>query len=593
MRGTLLDGAGEPVPDGMVEIWQANAAGRYAHPADDRPEPALESGFLGFGRSDTAAAGRFEFLTVKPGPVPWPAGGFQAPHLEVGVFARGLLKRVVTRMYFPDEAEANAADPVLSTPRRGGPGVARRRPGGRRSPVRHPSPGPRPHDVLRRVSAFAPLFVPDELRQAVSGRAWLEAMLAAEGALARAGARAGAIPAAAAEAISAACVPDGLDWEQLLLEGRAGGAPVEPLVRALVARVGDENGRFVHLGATTQDVMDTAAMLVARQALGLVLAELDRVTEASAVLARAHRATPMAGRTLLQQAVPTTFGFKAAGWLVAVLDARARLIRLRDEGLAAQLGGAVGTLAALGERGPEIASFFAAELDLAEPTLAWHTNRVRVAELGAALDIAAGVLAKIALDVLLLAQTEVAEVREGGEGGSSSAMPQKRNAVGAMRTRAAAELAHAHASVLTGALVQEHERAAGAWQAEWEALSGVLQYGGGAAAALAGSLAGLEVDEGRMRANLDLTGGQIAAERIAVVLTERLGRTAARALVRSAALAASESGRSLAGELAELETGLSAEEIRDALEPTTYLGSASVYVDRALARHAAEPAGER
>jgi len=438
------------------------------------------------------------------------------------------------------------------------------------------------------VTPFASLFVPAELQAAVSGRSWLVAMLDAERALANAGALAGVIPAHEASAIAAACAVDGYDWEQLLQEGRRVGNPAEPLVQALVARVGEETARWAHLGATSQDIMDTAAMLVARRALGLVLDELSRVTHACATLARSYRDTPMAGRTLLQQAVPTTFGLKAAGWLVAVLDARARLAQLREGGLAAQLGGAVGTLAALGEHGPEIARLYARELDLAEATLPWHTNRVRIAELGAALDIAAGVLAKIGLDLALLAQTEVAEVREGGEGGGSSAMPQKRNAVGAVSTRACAELERAYASVLTGALVQEHERAAGAWQAEWEALSGALAYAGGAAAALAGALEGLEVDEARMRANLDITGGQVVAERLALLLAERLGRTAARALVRDASLRASETGRSLAEELAGLDTGLTSEEVEAALEPTTYLGSAGALVDRALARYDAE-----
>lgn len=442
------------------------------------------------------------------------------------------------------------------------------------------------------MTPFASLFVPAELQAAVSGRSWLAAMLDAERALAKAGALAGVVPAHEASAIAEACAVDNYDWEELLQEGRQVGNPAEPLVRALVARVGEETARWAHLGATSQDIMDTAAMLVTRRALGLVIDEIVRVTEACATLARSHRDTPMAGRTLLQQAVPTTFGLKAAGWLVAVLDARARLAQLRAEGLAAQLGGAVGALAALGEHGLEVARLYALELGLAEPTLPWHTNRVRVAELGAALEIAAGVLAKIGLDVVLLAQTEVAEVREGGDGGGSSAMPQKRNPVGAVSTRACAALARAHASVLTGALAQEHERAAGAWQAEWEALSGALATTGGAAGALAGALEGLEVDETRMRANLDLTGGQVVAERLAMLLTERHGRTAARTLVRDASLRAGETGRSLAEELTGLDTGLTSEEIRSALEPTTYLGSAGALVDRALARYDAEREGE-
>ena len=267
------------------------------------------------------------------------------------------------------------------------------------------------------MTTFAPLFVPEELREAVSGRAWLAAMLDCRGrSRARRRPCRRRCPSRLRAAIAAACAADAYDWDRLLAEGQRVGAPVEPLVRALVERVGEDAARWVHLGATTQDVMDTAAMLVARRALGLVLDELDRVTEACARLAHSHRDTPMAGRTVLQQAVPTTFGLKAAGWLVGVLDARSRLAELRRRGLAAQLGGAVGTLAAMGEHGPEIARLYALELELVEPTLPWHTNRVRVAELGAALEIASGAVAKIGLDVLLLAQTEVGEVREGGDG---------------------------------------------------------------------------------------------------------------------------------------------------------------------------------
>ena len=215
-----------------------------------------------------------------------------------------------------------------------------------------------------------------------------------------------------------------------------------------------------------------------------MLTELDRLADRCAELARAHRSTPMAARTLLQQAVPTTFGLKAAGWLVAVLDGKRRLAAVRDERLAAQLGGAAGTLAALGDDGLEVARRYAEELELAEPILPWHANRQRVAELGAALDGAAGAAAKIGLDVVLLAQTEVGEVAEASAGGSST-MPQKRNPVCSTLAVACARLAHAHASVLLGGLAHEHERAVGAWHAEWEALSGALAFAGGAAAAAA------------------------------------------------------------------------------------------------------------
>jgi 3-carboxy-cis,cis-muconate cycloisomerase len=335
--------------------------------------------------------------------------------------------------------------------------------------------------------------------------------------------------------------------------------------------------------------MDTAFVLVARDGLRLVRGELGRVGAACATLARAFRDTPVAGRTLLQQAVPTTFGLKAAGWLVAVLDADVRLRELGDR-LPAELGGAAGTLSALGDRGLEVSALFARELGLAESTVPWHSNRVRVAELGAALEIAAGVLAKIALDVQLLAQTEVGEVREGGEAGGSSAMPQKHNPVGSMWTRAGAALVRGHASVLVGSLAGEHERGAGSWQAGWEALSGALGTTGGAAAALAGALEGLEVNEARMRENLDHTGGLVVAERVALVLAERVGRTAARAVVRDASLRAAAGGGTLAAELESVDTGLTPGEIRALMDPTTYLGSSGAFVDRALARYETQTA---
>jgi 3-carboxy-cis,cis-muconate cycloisomerase len=438
------------------------------------------------------------------------------------------------------------------------------------------------------VTVFTALFVPPTLREAVSDQAWLDAMLEAERALANAEAKAGVIPADAAAAIAERCNGELFDTESLAAQGRAAGNLVEPLVRVLREAVGGEAAQFVHWGATSQDVMDTASMLVARRGLGLILHELDQAATGSAALARAYRTTPMAARTLLQQAVPTTFGFKAAGWLVAILDARRGLVRLRDDGLAAQLGGAAGTLAALGEHGPAVLRLYAQELGLAEPGLPWHTNRVRIAELGSGLEIAAGVLAKIGLDLALLAQTEVDEVREAADGPSST-MPQKRNPVGAMRARACARLVNGYASVLSESLASEHERAIGAWQAEWEALSGSLAYTGGGAAAIGKALDGLEVDVARMRQNLDLTGGLIMAERLSFLLAARIGSSKAHELVSTAIRRATTSGRSLRDELdAEEQPVLSEQELDEALDPETYLGSAETFVDRALERYERE-----
>jgi 3-carboxy-cis,cis-muconate cycloisomerase len=374
------------------------------------------------------------------------------------------------------------------------------------------------------LTTFGPLFVPDALRDAVSDRAWLEAMLIVERALATASGQPDA------EAIARACTPDGLDVDELCARGRAVGNPVEPLVRALRERVGGDAARFVHFGATSQDILDSAAMLVARDARVLVVAELDRAAAACARLAEAHRDTQMSARTLLQQAVPTTFGLKSAGWLAAILGARNTL---NAAVLPAQLGGAAGTLAGFGDKGMEVVRLFAAELGLVEPELPWHTNRAPVARLAGALAGAAAACAKIGLDIVLLAQTEVGEVAE-GSGGDSSTMPHKRNPVKAVLARACARGVRAQVAILAAG-EHEHERAAGAWHAEWGALSDALALTGGAAWAIAESLDGLQVDSERMRSNMS--------------------------------------------------AGLYSE--RDVLAPDddVYLGSAGTFVDRALARY--------
>jgi 3-carboxy-cis,cis-muconate cycloisomerase len=337
--------------------------------------------------------------------------------------------------------------------------------------------------------------VPDELAAAVADEAWLRAMLDAEAALAAAQAAEGVITAEASAAVARAC-----EGEFDLSAARDAANPVVPLARALRERAPD-----AHLGATSQDILDTAAMLVARRARALILDELDGVAAACARLAREHRATTMAGRTLLQQAQPTTFGLKAAGWLGGVAAARARL---RAVSLAVQLGGPAGTLAP--PLSPAVLAGFAAQLELAEPTLPWHGDRTRVAGLGAALAIAAGACEKVALDIVLLAQNEVGEVGEASEGGrgGSSAMAHKRNPVGAIRARAAARSVRGAVGVLLEAMAGEHERAAGAWQSEWGALSSALAGTGGAAWSLREALEGLTIHPERMREHLDgLPGG--------------------------------------------------------------------------------------
>jgi 3-carboxy-cis,cis-muconate cycloisomerase len=420
---------------------------------------------------------------------------------------------------------------------------------------------------------FTPIFVPAAVQDAVSGAAWLRAMLDVEAALARAEAAEGVIPDGAAAAIAAASP----DLSGLAVAARGAGNPVVPLVKALRAAAGDDAARWVHFGATSQDVLDSAAMLVSRRALGQVLEELDAVVDDCARLAREHRDTLMVGRTLLQQALPVTFGLKAAGWLAGVAGARERLRELLKS-LPAQLGGASGTLASLGERGAAVLERFAERLELVSPRVPWHGDRRPVAELGAALAIAAGAVEKVALDVVLLAQTEVGEVAEAsGDGrGSSSTMPHKRNPVGAIRARAGARSVRAAAGVLLEAMAGEHERAAGAWHSEWTALSAALAGTGGAAWALHEGLSGLRVDAERMRANLDATGGLLLAEHVALLAGDK---DAVQAAVERAAA----DGRPLADVLrGDPAISLTDAEIARALDPAHYLGAADTFIDRAL-----------
>jgi 3-carboxy-cis,cis-muconate cycloisomerase len=437
---------------------------------------------------------------------------------------------------------------------------------------------------------FGPIFVPQRFREAVSGRAWLGAMLEAEAALATAEARVGLIPDEAAAAIASRCDAGLFDPEGIGEKGAAQGNPVPALVRALtgaVAEVSEEAARYVHKGATSQDITDTAAMLVTRRSLGLILPEVDGIAAACARLAETHRDTLMAGRTLLQQALPTTFGLKAAGWLVSVLEARRRLLEARSSRLAAQLGGAAGTLASLGCSGASVLREFARELGLAEPPVPWHTDRTRIAEVGGALSLLAGVLGKISLDVILMAQTEVGEIAEpAGEGrGGSSTLPHKRNPVLCVTASASARRVHDLSRTLFAAMAQEHERATGAWHSEWEALSGALALTGGAAAAVREATEGLEVHPEKMRDNLDETGGMLLAENVSSVAAEHLGRLEAHDVVEAACRRALEEGKPLREALLEvrgIRESLSPEEIDAALDPAGYLGSARTFVDRAL-----------
>jgi 3-carboxy-cis,cis-muconate cycloisomerase len=447
---------------------------------------------------------------------------------------------------------------------------------------------------------FGPSLGSERMAEAVSDLAWVQAMLDVEAALARAEAKVGIIPAAAAGEIAAHCRAEEFDVERIGREAAESANPVVPLVKALREKVGRGAGQYLHRGATSQDILDTAMMLIARRGLAVMLEDLDQAAAAAAGLAERHRSTLMAGRTLMQQALVTTFGLKAAGWLVSIVEAQAQLSSIRDRRLALQFGGAVGTMAALGDRGPAVARELVSALRLQEPVLPWHTARSRIAELGAALAIAAGAAGKVALDVVLLAQTEVAELRPApGPGrGASSTMPQKQNPVDAVEILAAVRGVTAQAGLLLGSLTQEHERAAGAWQAEWPALTEAFRQAGGATARVALLLRSLEVDAERMRRNLDLTGGLVMSEGLVMVLAERTDDVTARQLVEAAVANARRSGRPFQRVVEDdraIAAHLDAKQLAQALEPSGYLGATSALIDRALGayRAARESPGPR
>jgi 3-carboxy-cis,cis-muconate cycloisomerase len=435
--------------------------------------------------------------------------------------------------------------------------------------------------------------------------AWLRAMLDTEAALARALERAGLAPAGAGAAVTRAAATAALDPDALGKRAVQAGNPVPALVRELSGLVPPEAAVAVHQGATSQDIIDTAAMLLARRALAVITADLAAAAGAAAALATAHRDTLMSGRTLLQQAVPVTFGLVAAGWLTGLGEARQALAKVAAARLAVQFGGAAGTLAPLGTRGPEVVRLLAAELGLAVPVVPWHTSRLRVIEVAAACAGAAAALGKPARDVTLLAQTEVAEVAEGDPGGGdgggggrrggSSAMPHKRNPVGAVAVLGCTRQVPGLLATLAAAAEQEHQRAAGAWHAEWEPFAAVLRLTGSAAAWGAELLAGLEVDPARMRANLDSSHGLPMAERVAGLLAPAMGRVAAHDLIAEAAADAAGRGIQLSDALLGRpgmrdrlsQAGVTASQVGEALDPAGFLGAAREFTDAALAAHAA------
>jgi 3-carboxy-cis,cis-muconate cycloisomerase len=448
------------------------------------------------------------------------------------------------------------------------------------------------------MSLLDPLFRYDALDKLFSDEARIQGMLDFEAALARAEATSGIVPASQAQIIAGQCRAENLDLSAIAKDAALAGNLAIPLVKKLTELVAHEDkdaARFVHWGATSQDVIDTGCILQVRGAFDLIDQDLAHLTGTLVALAETHRATSIVARTWMQQALPTTFGFIVAGWLDAVSRHRKRLAEIKPRVLALQFGGAVGTLAALGGRGSEVAKALADELCLSLPSIPWHTHRDRIAEIAATLGLLTGTLGKIARDISLHAQTEIAELAEPnfeGRGGSST-MPQKRNPVTCAAVLAAATRIPGLVNTLLSAMPQEEQRGLGGWHAEWETLPDIVRLSGGALHHLAEMVPSLEVDTQRMRHNLELTNGLIFAEAVSMALGDRMGKMPAHLVVEAACKKAREQKRHLKDILREesgLRGHLTPADLESLFDARNYLGSAEEFIRRVVAEARELPA---
>jgi 3-carboxy-cis,cis-muconate cycloisomerase len=438
-------------------------------------------------------------------------------------------------------------------------------------------------------TVFRHIFSSEPMRQVFSDENRVQCYLDIEAALALVQARLGLIPQRAADEITAKCTLEIIDMARLKSKTELIGYPVLPVVQQLVAACTDHLGEYCHWGATTQDITDTATIMQIRQALSLIEDDLAAISGQLAALARRYRDTPMAGRSNLQQAVPITFGYKVATWLSAIKRHQQRLAELRPRVLVGEFGGAAGTLASLGTDGLKVQEGLMAELGLGQPDIAWHTARDRIAEVGCFLGLLTGTLGKIGTDVKLLMQTEVGEVFEpyAKDRGSSSTMPQKRNPISCNYIHACVAMVRQLVAALLDAMVEDHERSTGPWEIEWIAVPEIFLLTAGALQQARTLLGGLEVDAARMRANLEITQGQISTEAVMMGLAPYLGRQRAHDLVYDISRKASTSERSLLELLVENEeiaTSLDRANLAKLLDPAQYLGLSGEMVDRVLER---------
>jgi 3-carboxy-cis,cis-muconate cycloisomerase len=434
---------------------------------------------------------------------------------------------------------------------------------------------------------FRDSFATPAMRAIFSDQETVARYVEVEVALAQVEGRLGIIPKPAADAIKRLASAQHIDLDQLGQATNVVGYPIVGLVAQLAKQCG-EAGRYLHWGATTQDIMDTAVVLQIKAALAIVEDDLAALSNILMELAKKHGMTVMAGRTHLQHALPVTFGYKAAIWLSAIVRQRRRLEEIRPRVLVGQFGGAVGTLASLGDNGLAVHDALMAELGLGSSPMPWHVGRDSLAEMVSALALITGSLAKVATDIMLLMQTEVGEAFEPfAEGrGSSSTMPQKRNPIACELIIAAARIVRQHAGLMFDAVAADHERATGPWHLEWMALPEAFLATGAALAQARSMLDGLIVEPERMRRNLELTGGLIVAEAVMMALAEHTGRQEAHHIVAHASRAALEKGTPL---LAELERDpqviqhLDGKRLRQLTDPVNYLGSTQAMVERMLA----------